>query len=331
MMTSRQLTHINELIEELARQQTIPPSHLATLEQRLVIACKSQNRQLRGVEPRPRREIRSRYKQNKAQKVYLNVLAKNPHLFLPFLLVISPKACATIDTSSFLQNCNTTSICLLDITKDTLERIAQKNDITESPYFKNIIGRIFPSSQLSTLKPVTTAESERHWVYSAADLNAIRIYFGDMIRGAIETAPLRLEEKAKSSTLQTTECVRTKFPHQNFQDGVIWLDIGPAGQITDILFPTARSLLGISNVASLTFAGALMRDIALIFDPRICTAIETSQLRQWEKKYQAPDITKCVEMMMRCEAPYCCTLHLRIGFITGIHIANNLYAQIRTP
>ncbi|KAI1370203.1 hypothetical protein F4677DRAFT_439044 [Hypoxylon crocopeplum] len=86
MMTSRQLTHINELIEALARQQTIPPSHLATLEERLVIACKSRNRQLRGIERRSRREIRYRYKQNKAQKVYLNVLDENPHLFLPFLL-----------------------------------------------------------------------------------------------------------------------------------------------------------------------------------------------------------------------------------------------------
>lgn len=94
-------------------------------------------------------------------------------------------------------------------------------------------------------KPITTAESDEHWAYFAADLKAVRNIFGSPICDAVESAPVRIREIAKTPTRQTTECVRTNFPQQNFQDAIVWLDVGSAGELAGTLFPRIdqRSLL----------------------------------------------------------------------------------------
>ncbi|ORX97638.1 hypothetical protein BCR34DRAFT_496692, partial [Clohesyomyces aquaticus] len=43
------------------------------------------------------------YKQKKANNVYLEVLNKDPYLFLPFILAISPSACRTFNASKLCQ------------------------------------------------------------------------------------------------------------------------------------------------------------------------------------------------------------------------------------
>jgi hypothetical protein len=46
-----------------------------------------------------------------------------------------------------------------------------------------------------------------------------------------------MAERAKDSNIQTTECVKTQFPRQNFQDALIVLNIGSAFEFASVLFP----------------------------------------------------------------------------------------------
>jgi len=174
-------------------------------------------------------------------------------------------------------------------------------------------------------KPVTTAEDNEHWAYDAAHLKSIPIIFGSRIGEAVERSQVRIAEKTNSPTLQTTESVRAKLPRKNFQDGIIWLDIGFASDFARTLFP--QSTFDTNDNDHFTFKGAHSATILSIFDPRIRDAIEASQLRLWEKKHGLYDTTDCVTMRVCRKEPQRGTMLLRIGFILGIDITNSLYAE----
>ncbi|KAJ3555421.1 hypothetical protein NPX13_g10360 [Xylaria arbuscula] len=268
-MTSTQLSRISGIFQELFQQQILPSSYLPILEERLVIACKPIAPRHRGKERRPVQDSRLHHKLKKAKKVYLDILDQDPHIFIPFILAITPRACETFNILQFLKvHPRNDRIHFLDVARATLDSIAQRHGIIQDSHYKALIQSLFhgPSQSLTSLRPeqpdrlglqrsspITTAESEDHWAYNAAHLEAIRINFGNYICDAIETARLRLNEQAKSPTLQTTECVRTRFPRQNFQDAIIWLDIGPTGHITSTLFPQATLDL-LTGKRSINFA-----------------------------------------------------------------------------
>lgn len=139
------LHRVFEILADINKHQTIPAVHRDILEERLVIACKPVVRQ-RRMEGRPRRDIRSHFRQKKAHQVYLNVLDKDPGAFLPFLLGISPKVCETFDISSF--NVQKSSIHLGDDAKLLLEDIAKRREINQSPHYKRLIELLFPGSYI---------------------------------------------------------------------------------------------------------------------------------------------------------------------------------------
>ncbi|KAF2185279.1 hypothetical protein K469DRAFT_665560 [Zopfia rhizophila CBS 207.26] len=237
-MPSRHSSRVYEVLKDLNRRQTIPANHRTTLEERLAIACKPLTRQPREKVPRARRDVRSYHKRKKAQSVYLGVLDEAPHVFLPFILAISPKACECFDSSDFCQDHKKQNrIPLSSEAKSILEEIAEKHEISQSPHYKRLIELLFPKVSLQPPKPITTTGSDTHWEYHAAYLKGIRCVFGDGIYDTIESAPIRMHEKAITQTLQTTDCARTSVPRQNFQDAIIRLDIGHAREFTRILFP----------------------------------------------------------------------------------------------
>ena len=63
-----------------------------------------------------------------------------------------------------------------------------------------------------------------------------------------------------------------------------------------------------------------------IFGPRVWNAIEKSQLWEWEKKNLSKDTTDCVSMEIHQQQPCQGTFRIRIGFVAGTFIANQLYA-----
>ncbi|ORX99354.1 hypothetical protein BCR34DRAFT_495444, partial [Clohesyomyces aquaticus] len=110
------------------------------LKKQLVIACKPLTRQPRRKVRRSQSDILSHYKQKKANNVYLEVLNKDPHLFLPFILAISPSACRTFNASKLCQRLKQEHpIQLQNNAKIVLNNIANKNSIIRSPYYKKLI------------------------------------------------------------------------------------------------------------------------------------------------------------------------------------------------
>ena len=236
--------HIYTIQDKLNEHGTIPTIYQTTLEDRLVIACRPLGRLQRRTVARPQKEIKLLSKQRHATRVYLNILDMDPHVFLPFIIAVSPKACESFNLSDFHQRHSKRDRLRLHLKNETrlvLEGMAQREEIiSQSTHFKRLIELLFQPS-FHTPKPITGAESDKHWRYDAADLNGIRIVFGGHISDRMESAPIRIGEKAKSQTIKTTECVRTRFPHQ-IQDAIIWLDTGPAGEIAGILFPSVIQL-----------------------------------------------------------------------------------------
>lgn len=151
-MASSKSSHIYEILGQLNRRQTIPSFHREALEERLVISCKPLGRQQRRKVRRTQQEIRSHYKQRKAQKVYLEVLDEDPHVFLPFILAISPKACESFDISGFCQchkKCK--RIYLSNDAKTIFEDIAKRQKLDQSPHYKRLIEVLFPQGEYNNL------------------------------------------------------------------------------------------------------------------------------------------------------------------------------------
>lgn len=185
-------------------------------------------------------------------------------------------------------------------------------------------------------------------------METIRILFGDRIYDFLESSPIRIQEKAKRPPmLQTTECVRTGLPQQDFQDGIIRLDIGSASEFARILFPETSHIAicrgepvdsciegptenlemseqhhGTSTVEDhgyFTLKGASVSAIGLVFNQGVCDAIESSELRAWERAHLLLETTDCITMNLHRRDPNHGTVRLRIGFLSGIHMAHNLY------
>jgi hypothetical protein len=358
-MATGHLARIEKISKDIEQHQTIPWKYRSTLKERLITMGKALPlRQSRRETRRPRKEIRQFYVQKRAQAVYLEVLDGAPQHFLPFILAVSPKDCEGFHALEFCQSHKDEHRSpLISNVKTLIEDIARDSGINQSLHEK-LVEQLFKCSPSNcTPKPITAAESDERYSYRAADINRIRVIFGDEVSDAIESAPIRLRERAKTQMLQVTECVRTSFPRHNFQDAIISLDIGPARELSRALFPRVihftatrpneradrieeapmqiRTMSERENDSPhsgleedcdyFTIEGASISAVKSIFYPPIYDAIEKSQLRTWEKKHLLLERTDCVKMDISLKKPYYGTIHLRVEFLDGIGIVKDLY------
>jgi hypothetical protein len=159
----------------------------------------------------------------------LEILDEDPNIFLPFILQVSEKTCRTFNISRFIQQHQKESRIKLNTeAKDTLDDIAARNDILQARGYKKLVAFFFPQS-----KPLTAADGNQHWAYSAASLQTTRKLLSDQIFKEIQNSSALLQKQG----LHTTECVRMKFPKEDFQDVILMLDVGLNYNIINELFP----------------------------------------------------------------------------------------------
>jgi hypothetical protein len=197
-------------------------------------------------------------------------------------------------------------------------------------------------------KPITTAESDVRWTCHATDINRIRLTFGDYIGDGVECFPIP-RERTEAQSPKVTERVRMSLPRKNFQDAIIYLDVGRAKELGGILFPSTEcstvmpssgkevndaevaaedsSCTEEERNACFLLKGARVSIIRSVFHSRICDAIDKSQLRAWEKEHMFLGSTDCVRMEINRKEPQHGTIRLRVEFLDGIAIAKTLYEE----
>ncbi|KAJ5084779.1 hypothetical protein NUU61_009358 [Penicillium alfredii] len=339
-------------MDEIETLETIPAADQTLLGERLAIACVAQESQQRRREPLENREYLAQTRQRKARKIYLEVLEKDPYLFLAFILTFSPRVCDRID-SRFFQQHRERKIFLSNDANLLLWQIAIKHGIDRTVHFRNLMRSIFESRP-----PVTGAEADgnENCSLDMCDLSAIRIAFGDKICDAIERSPTHLSKKLTGHFSRTTQCIQTKVPYDGYQDTIIRLDVGAALELADLLFPLAsrkiesvlsalppsvhklsgsEGSLGPGNTdmsfsseidfAYFTLRGASVSAMVSVFGADICEGIENSELRTWEREQLLVDTTDCITMQIWRAQPQHGIIHLRIGFFAGVNLANKLY------
>jgi hypothetical protein len=85
--------------------------------------------------------------------------------------------------------------------------------------------------------------------------------------------------------------------------------------------------LDAGDQACYTLQKASTAAVASIFSEKIYDAIESSQLRLWEKDNLRINTTNCVQMEVWRNDPQRAIISLRIGFNLGMDIAKMLYAE----
>lgn len=140
------------MIEDLNRWQSIPTDYESILEERLFLVCKLPDRLKREKTPRPKTEYNSHARQKKARDIYLEVLAKSPLTFLPFLLVVSPRSCLnwkTGEVGTVLEGCKGKQ--LNREFQASFDDISRRKGFTQSVIYQRIKRLLFPSGLLINL------------------------------------------------------------------------------------------------------------------------------------------------------------------------------------
>ncbi|KAJ5550114.1 hypothetical protein N7461_004812, partial [Penicillium sp. DV-2018c] len=260
-----------------------------------------------------------------------------------------PLFCSFLDLLSFFEQHSEEPIVPCGETNSLLWRIAIKHDFQKSDSFQKLMSLVFDWP-----RPATESKGEEYCSLSLSALPATRVAFGDIICDAVECSPTHRPGNADSDYAETTECVRTKIFY-NRQDTIIYLDVGCALKLADILFPSASqkiaSILSQERAdfqangskaaliqtqtgspysdldfAYFTLCGASIPGIISAFSTAICEGIENSELRRWEKYHLFSDVTDCVTMQLWRSKPQHGLIKLRIGHYTGVNLANKLYA-----
>ncbi|KAL6229328.1 hypothetical protein BDW75DRAFT_235294 [Aspergillus navahoensis] len=311
------IQRVNAMIEDLNRWQSIPTVYESILEERLFLVCKPPDRLKREKTRRSRSEYNSHARENMARNIYLEVLAKFPLTFLPFLLVISPGSCRNWKTGQV---------------ESALEGCRGKQ-----------LDREFQA--IPRPRPRKISETEDGRLYNAADVSKSRKFFNENIFKAIEDSPKRSHEK-ESNLHRTTHCIRMSFSRSDQQDAIIRLDIGFDSKIIKALFPNAwqkfTSIYGVAapsqhgnpgsfeahvyDNACFTFQGAYVPSILEVFGPHIHQAIEESQLRRWETDSFLLKTTDCISLDIGRSHPYEGIMSLRVCSSHAIFMATKIYS-----
>lgn len=330
------LSKLNEAIVQLNKYRTIPLTWRKDFEDRFRITVEPPNRQPRRVTKGEDKEWNQRWKHKRAHIVYSDILIQFPGIYIAFILVISPSACRSFDVSSFRQQYNQQQqrLTILKLSSDAhqfLDSISENSKFDQHDHYKTLISLLFPDEICPAPKPISAAESGVYFSYNAAKTNAVPYTFGVKVHDFVESAPARIRE-ISTIMLPTTECVRTIFAQEDLQDGILLLDIGRADELAKILFPNI--VLTLSEVypdehtkdgAYFTLIGASIQALISLVPPRLYEAIDTSDLRAWEKEHFLLETTDCVTLKAFREKPHRGILSIRIGYVAGFLILSELY------
>jgi hypothetical protein len=250
--TSPKFISIYKKHDEIERKQNLPEDDIPLFEERLVILCTGCHVSSRLPGGTKNREYVLHSRQKKAQGFYLGVLERAPDILFAFLLTVSPRQCVEFDLSAFLEQHIAKPLVRSAEANNLVWRIAVKHNVQETNPFTRLTNLIFKCD-----RPATESEGEEYCSLKLSGLPAIRITFGDIICDAVESSPNNRRNNANGQYAQSTECIGTKVFY-NHQDTIIYLDVGCALQLADILFPSARqriaSALSQSNADSQTNA-----------------------------------------------------------------------------
>lgn len=249
----------------LSINQTIPSDSLELLGERLAIAFAPKVKEQRRNGRRRNLEYVAQHRRKIARKIYLEILEKDPNIFLPFILTVSPRACLSFDISSFLKRHQSQGRHFLRNNAEAiLWGLAKKHDIDGSLHFRKLMREIF---QLSP--PATEAEGKEHYSLHLSTLPAIRNAFGDVIFDAIERSPTQVTARAKGYFSEKTERVWTKVPYRSSQDAIISLEVGSTIELANVLFPIAtQKIVSILSACSPTVRQRNFSEAILGPDPQ---------------------------------------------------------------
>jgi hypothetical protein len=139
------LQRFHDIIEVLDQQQSIPSDYEPIFEERLILICSTPGRLPRKETPRPKSEYKAHDQLKRARKIYLEVLERFPRLFVPFILVVSPRSCQTWKASAMwkdLKGCM--GIPLGDKIYQHMECVARNRDISQTAVYKRMKLLLFP-------------------------------------------------------------------------------------------------------------------------------------------------------------------------------------------
>ncbi|PYH76408.1 hypothetical protein BO82DRAFT_296214 [Aspergillus uvarum CBS 121591] len=235
--------------EEIHVSQTIPGNSLSLLEERLSIICTTKEEPKRS-NRRENSHYVQQHRRKKARDVYLSIFDIDPHIFIPFILIVTPRACLSFNISEF-QSKHTKQRTLFSCNEalNIFLGIARKHGLERNSLYRRFLGTIFHLTP-----PLTDADGNEHYSLRLSNLAAVHSTFGDALFNAIELSPVQIQAKAKvkDSLLETTESVWTKVSYKSHEDSVICIEVGSALELADILFPGSAQ-----RIASILSACAL--------------------------------------------------------------------------
>lgn len=142
------ILRVHQVAKELNDHKTVPSYHQQNLEDRLVVVWGESKRQTRTKEGRrTRSEYEATYRRNLCRRKYLEVYDKNTHLFLTFILALSPRACSDFTAIDDLLQRDEVQRCRLDLspeTKGLFEGIAIRRGFDDNPKYAAFIESLFP-------------------------------------------------------------------------------------------------------------------------------------------------------------------------------------------
>lgn len=135
-------TAINKVAKEISGG--IPSHYHVDLENRLGIAFGERKRHTSRGTRRSRGEHLAASRENHARKVYLQVLDRNYHLFLPFILAISPRGSVDLKIEELFQHdWDHVQIDDSTKTKELIESIAVKRTFSHNLIYIRFMKFIF--------------------------------------------------------------------------------------------------------------------------------------------------------------------------------------------
>jgi hypothetical protein len=232
---------IRKTFFEISQQRDIPARLLDRLENQLIVLCTTYHRQKRSESSRARRDIKSRNRHKRAQALYVDIFDEIPHLFLPVILVATPRACEKLKANEFRSiQTGDRHIELHQSVRETFEEIAGRNGLEGSPHYRKLIRTLFPLLTRS----VTTAENGGY-EYLLPDIQNVCKVLGDRIFDFLLAAPMLSGEP-----LHGAGWGETFVPRNSFQDAIIQLRVGQANEPAGFLFPAPVQQISTDIMAS---------------------------------------------------------------------------------
>jgi len=202
-----------------------PSYRLTDLRDRLTIASKDPERQKRAEQPRQQKHLLAQSRRNRARRLYLEVLDKDPHAFLPFILGVSPRSCVTFDLKRFFEfqknnPCRVTGLSAE--AKASLEDIAKDYSFIESPHFKKLLDVVFrEGGGVTQIEGSHTRQIEyKYWQTSITQIEILE----DPIKAAFKASTQWKQEREIGLT--TTDCMIALIPRNKSEDISIVFSVG---------------------------------------------------------------------------------------------------------